>query len=224
MPVAENVTEMPQNTPSPQILRVEGMHCASCVGRAETALRAVPGVTDARVQLIAEQAVVTGDVAADALVRALAAIGYAAHVVRDAAAEAATRAAAQAAARRALARDFALAALLTLPIFVVEMGSHIFPALHHFLSDTIGMARVQMVQALLTTILLLLPGARFFRVGLPALWRLSWSSVLDVLRRRGHLGGHVLSGRPFLLLRLVYEDEVEPVCCGDVVQHYELEA
>lgn len=173
MPVAENVTEMPQNTPSPQILRVEGMHCASCVGRAETALRAVPGVTDARVQLIAEQAVVTGDVAADALVRALAAIGYAAHVVRDAAAEAATRAAAQAAARRALARDFALAALLTLPIFVVEMGSHIFPALHHFLSDTIGMARVQMVQALLTTILLLLPGARFFRVGLPALWRLA---------------------------------------------------
>ncbi len=165
--------EMPENTSAPQILRVEGMHCASCVGRAEQALRSVPGVTDARVHLIAEQAVVTGDVAADALIRALAAIGYAAHVVRDEAAEAAARDAAKAAARRALARDFAFAALLTLPIFVVEMGSHLFPALHHFLSDNIGMTRVQMAQALLTTILLALPGARFFRAGLPALWRLA---------------------------------------------------
>ncbi len=173
MDAAENVTQLPQNAPAPQILRVDGMHCASCVGRAEAALRAVPGVTGARVQLIAEQAVVTGDVAADALVRALGAIGYGAHVVRDAAAEAAARDAAQAAARRVLARDFALAALLTLPIFVVEMGSHIFPALHHFLSDIIGMARVQMAEGVLTTILLLLPGARFFRAGLPALWRLA---------------------------------------------------
>ncbi|MCC7394668.1 MAG: copper-translocating P-type ATPase [Sphingomonadaceae bacterium] len=173
MHAADIATETPGNAAPTHVLRVEGMHCAACVGRAEQALRAVAGVAEARVHLIAEQAVVTGDADGDALVRALAAIGYAAHPVRDAAAEAAARDAAKAAAQRVLARDFALAACLTLPIFMVEMGSHLFPALHHFLADNIGMARVQMVQALLTTILLALPGARFFRAGLPALWRLA---------------------------------------------------
>jgi copper chaperone CopZ len=37
----------------------EGMTSASCVGRVELALRAVPGVTDAAVNLATERAVVT---------------------------------------------------------------------------------------------------------------------------------------------------------------------
>ncbi|NYZ11222.1 copper-translocating P-type ATPase [Azospirillum sp. RWY-5-1] len=41
-------------------LRVEGMTCASCVGRVEKALKRVPGVTDAAVNLATERAHVTG--------------------------------------------------------------------------------------------------------------------------------------------------------------------
>jgi len=47
-------------TSTPTVLRIEGMSCASCVGRVEKALRAVPGVTDASVNLATEKATVHG--------------------------------------------------------------------------------------------------------------------------------------------------------------------
>src|SRR5437868_1702961 len=37
-------------------LAVKGMHCASCVGRVENALKRVPGVEEAAVNLLAERA------------------------------------------------------------------------------------------------------------------------------------------------------------------------
>ncbi|HID73679.1 MAG TPA: heavy metal translocating P-type ATPase, partial [Thermoplasmata archaeon] len=42
-------------------LRIDGMHCASCQGRVEGALAALPGVLDARVDLAAETALVRYD-------------------------------------------------------------------------------------------------------------------------------------------------------------------
>jgi copper chaperone CopZ len=42
--------------PQSLTLPVEGMSCASCVGRVERALKAVPGVLDASVNLAAERA------------------------------------------------------------------------------------------------------------------------------------------------------------------------
>ena len=47
-------------TTTPTVLRIEGMTCASCVGRVEKALRAVPGVIDASVNLATEKATVHG--------------------------------------------------------------------------------------------------------------------------------------------------------------------
>ena len=41
--------------------------------------------------------------------------------------------------KRSLQRDLMLAAALTLPVFVLEMGAHLFPAVHHWVMDTIGM-------------------------------------------------------------------------------------
>ncbi len=59
-------------------LRIEGMTCGSCVARVESALRAVPGVKSARVNLATESASVeTGDGAdADRLIRAVQSAGY----------------------------------------------------------------------------------------------------------------------------------------------------
>ncbi|MCC6520343.1 MAG: heavy-metal-associated domain-containing protein, partial [Tabrizicola sp.] len=44
-------------------LSITGMSCASCVGRVERALKAVPGVTTAAVNLATETAEVHGNVA-----------------------------------------------------------------------------------------------------------------------------------------------------------------
>jgi Cu+-exporting ATPase len=60
---------------TPAVLRIEGMTCASCVGRVEKALRAVPGVTEASVNLATEKATVHGG-DQDKLVAAVRAAGY----------------------------------------------------------------------------------------------------------------------------------------------------
>ncbi|MEE8287452.1 MAG: copper ion binding protein, partial [Gammaproteobacteria bacterium] len=55
-------TKTPQNAEGQTLtLPVEGMHCASCVGRVERALEDVPGVLEARVNLASEQAEVRFD-------------------------------------------------------------------------------------------------------------------------------------------------------------------
>ncbi len=69
-------------------LKVDGMTCASCSARVERALRQVPGVAEASVNLATEKASVTlaGEVSAHTLVAALQRAGYEATEVREAAA------------------------------------------------------------------------------------------------------------------------------------------
>ncbi|MFP5479978.1 MAG: heavy metal translocating P-type ATPase [Alphaproteobacteria bacterium] len=149
-------------------LVVEGMTCASCVGRVERALKAVPGVTAASVNLATESAHVEGLAEVQSLVAAIKGAGYEAHLrtpdaPRD---DAETRAAAE---EGRLKRDLILAALLTVPVFVLEMGSHMFPAFHHWVHTTIGQGTSWLIQFLLATAVLAGPGRRFFVKGIPAL-------------------------------------------------------
>ncbi|MEF3061527.1 heavy metal translocating P-type ATPase [Ralstonia solanacearum] len=66
-------------------LEIQGMTCAACAGRVERALRAVPGVVEASVNLATERARIqrTDDVSGDALVAAVAAAGYEARIASD---------------------------------------------------------------------------------------------------------------------------------------------
>ncbi|MGB1209591.1 MAG: HAD-IC family P-type ATPase, partial [Paracoccaceae bacterium] len=89
----------------------------------------------------------------------------------DAATTEAARASRKASEARTLARRAALAAALTLPVFVLEMGGHVVPALHHLIARTIGMQASWWVQAVLTTLVLLGPGRMFFATGGRALMR-----------------------------------------------------
>src|SRR5690606_12622318 len=66
-------------------LSVEGMTCASCVGRVERALKAVPGVTGAAVNLVSERATIEGSADAAALIAAIATAGYDARLIGQAA-------------------------------------------------------------------------------------------------------------------------------------------
>ncbi|MGH6808653.1 MAG: heavy metal translocating P-type ATPase, partial [Ensifer adhaerens] len=156
-------------------LTIDGMTCASCVARIEKALKAVPGVTEANVNLATERASVrlTKGIATSAsLEEAVRAAGYDAKRITgdersDEEAEKRERE------TRRLSRSLLIAAALTLPIFVLEMGSHFIPAVHDFVMINIGMQESWYLQFVLTTLVLFGPGLRFFQKGIPALLRLA---------------------------------------------------
>jgi Au+-exporting ATPase len=150
-------------------LSIEGMHCASCVGRVERALAGVPGVTQAQVNLATERARVTGQADPAALIAAVETTGFTAQERRAASTD--TLSERREAEAGALQRDVIVAAALTLPVFVLEMGSHMIPALHHLIMHSIGMQANWLIQFALTTLVLALPGRRFYLQGFPALAR-----------------------------------------------------
>jgi P-type Cu+ transporter len=154
-------------------LSIEGMTCASCVGRIERALKAVPGVTDAAVNLATGRASVRhlrGAADAEDLVSAVRATGYEARRVgADDSHE--READAREAERVRVGRRVLLSAALTLPVVVLEMGTHFVPAIHDLVMATIGMRANWMIQFVLVTVILFGPGLVFFRKGFPALLR-----------------------------------------------------
>ena len=152
-------------------LVVEGMTCASCVGRVERALAAVPGVQSATVNLATERALVRGTADVATLVQAIEAVGYDARAVTAGGAADDAMAARKEAEEVSLKRDLTIAASLSLPVFVMEMGSHLFTPMHHLIMSTIGMQTSWVVQFILTTLVLLGPGRRFYLKGYPALLR-----------------------------------------------------
>jgi heavy metal translocating P-type ATPase len=161
------VTKSGYAVPAPaQELVIEGMTCASCVARVERALLAVPGVTGATANLATESARVEGVAEASALAAAVKQVGYGARV---ASATVETPAERQAHEAEALTRELILAAALTLPVFVLEMGGHMIPAFHHWVMGTIGQGSSWLIQFVLTTLVLAGPGRRFFLRGIPAL-------------------------------------------------------
>ena len=182
-------------------LAVEGMTCASCVGRVEAALKAVPGVTDAVVNLATERASVRGTADPQALAAATGAIGYPARPIAGSEAEDEETTSRKDAELSTLKRDTVLAALLTLPVFVLEMGSHLVPAFHMVVMDTIGMQTSWHVQFVLTTIVLVGPGRRFHEKGLPALARLApdMNSLVAVGTMAAYLYSLVATFVPSLL-------------------------
>lgn len=169
--IAAVPTKAPPNSLS---LGVKGMTCASCVGRIEKALSAVSGVTAARVNLATERAdieFVPGAVEASRLIAAVQSAGYDAKIV-DSGIDATDR---EREARereiKMLRRSVFVAALLTLPVFVLEMGSHVIPGMHEWVMTTIGHRESWYLQFALTTLVLFGPGLVFFRKGIPALLR-----------------------------------------------------
>ena len=153
-------------------LRVEGMTCASCVSHVEQALQGVPGVTSASVNLATEQARVehVAGLPVAALQKSVRDAGYEAQILSPAARET-DLPERRAAAQNRLRRDVIAAALLTVPIVVLEMGSHLLPTFHMWVMDLLGRRGSWYVQFALTTLVLFGPGFRFFQKGVPALAR-----------------------------------------------------
>ncbi|MDQ0561270.1 Cu+-exporting ATPase [Rhizobium mesoamericanum] len=159
---------------------VEGMTCASCVARVEKVLKAVPGVISASVNLATERATVhvaAGAVQTSTLEAAVRNAGYEVRRLQPThTPEAKDHRAAEISKLKAL---LAVAATLTLPLFLLEMGSHFIPAVHDLIMDTIGMRNNLYLQFVLATIVLFGPGLRFFQKGVPNL--LSWAPDMNSL-------------------------------------------
>ena len=156
---------------STQTFAIEGMTCASCVARVEKALLKLPNVTSASVNLATEQATVTGTASEAELFEAVADAGYDARHIAAAATANDAMLERKAEEQDGLKRDLTLAAVLTLPVFVLEMGSHMFMGFHHWIAANIGTHNSWLVQFVLTTLVLIFPGRRFYSKGFPALFK-----------------------------------------------------
>ncbi len=159
------------------VFDVSGMSCASCVGRVETALRGAEGVVEATANFAADTAQVRyleGATDPAQLARIITSAGYEAHprgAADGAGAEEDAGAARRDAELRRAAWSAGVAGALALPVFVVEMGGHLFPPFHHFLMGLYGQDALWMGQFILTTLIFLWPGRVFFIRGIPALLR-----------------------------------------------------
>lgn len=149
-------------------LHISGMTCASCVARVEKALKKVEGVTEAGVNLTTEQATIHVDrqVEPQRLIEQIKKAGFSANLLQDQAIDQKQQQ------QQTLKRDLMIAIVLALPVFILEMGGHLIPAFHHWVMHTIGQHNSWLIQCILTTLILLLPGRHFYQKGLPALWRL----------------------------------------------------
>ncbi|MCS6976776.1 MAG: heavy metal translocating P-type ATPase [Gemmatales bacterium] len=111
------------------LLMVQGMHCASCVSRVEQALKSVPGVADASVNLALGQAQVhfrDRPPSLEQLTEAVARAGYSATPVSEI--KPTKAAAPQDSSLAALRQRFVVAAVLTVPVFFITMA-HLIPGL-----------------------------------------------------------------------------------------------
>jgi len=157
-------------------LAIEGMTCASCVARVEKALLKVDQVSEAQVNLATETAWVKAPRSQlPALIAAVEKAGYNAHAKLDAQATDAQTAFQEkkTAETEQLKRDLWLALILAVPVFILEMGSHLIPAFHHWIAHMLGTQNSWYIQFVLTTLVLLIPGRRFYQHGIPALLRLA---------------------------------------------------
>jgi len=146
---------------------ISGLNCGACAARAEKAMSGVAGVTSAHVNFADHTATVHADRALFAQIEsASTTAGYPATLITQQA-QPKTREDETPALRRATL----IAAALTLPIFIVEMGGHIFPPIHHAIAQTIGLQTLWVAQFILVSIVLIWPGQNFYRIGVPALLR-----------------------------------------------------
>ncbi|MDV6316152.1 heavy metal translocating P-type ATPase [Idiomarina sp. HP20-50] len=154
-------------------LSIEGMSCASCVGRVDKALNGLDGVEDASVNLASDSAEVTysDKLSVDDLIQAVKKAGYDAHEVADRDKQMREQRERQAQEMRMLKGQLWLSALLTLPVFILAMGNHMVPAFADWVHNSLGLQTSWWIQLVLTTLVLAVPGWRFYKLGIPALVR-----------------------------------------------------
>lgn len=157
-------------------LAVHGMNCAACVRHVENALKSIEGVDTAFVNLANAKAYVTllpnAQVESQALINAIEKKGFQAEALtaeNELNAPAANQKALQKEAQTKK-KQFTIALILSLPVFITDMGSHLIPPFAHWLHSTIAPSSIGMMQFVLATLVIVFPGRDFFTLGFKSLF------------------------------------------------------
>lgn len=215
----ESLTEPQQTTQVGEhvVLGVGGMTCASCVARVERLVGRMDGVQAVAVNLSTERADINLEpnavVSVDDIMAVINKAGFETTLISKSSEVADTEVGSgdnswveQLAKRKeqeegVLKRDLLIALILTLPVFILEMGSHMIPPMHHWIVENIGLQNSWYFQFVLTTLVLVLPGRRFYRIGIPALLRMGpdMNSLVAVGTAAAYGFSVVATFLPFLL-------------------------
>ncbi len=155
-------------------IAVEGMTCANCSARVERALRKLPGVAEASVNLATERASVRflpATIGRPQIEQAIRDAGY--RVPEIASLETEEAGAQPPSEEQRLMRDFGLSAALTIPLLLVAMGPMMVPALDRWAMAHLGHIGMGVLQLVLATPVLFVAGRRFFRQGMAEMRDLS---------------------------------------------------
>ena len=152
-------------------LAIIDMTCASCVARVEKALQQLTGILSASVNLATQSAQITavaGNVDETQLLAAIKKSGYQAKPISN---NREDDTALREQEQQSLQNAFTWSLVLTLPVFILEMGAHIIPGMSAWIDATLGQSLNWGIQFVLCTLILLGPGRRFLQLGIPALLR-----------------------------------------------------
>jgi len=158
-------------------LSVQGMNCAACVRHVEQALNAVDGVESASVNLATAKAYVELNGAAPqiitTLIEAIDKKGFHAAEITDDNKQEVMAADQQALREEAekKKKNFFIALVLSLPVFISDMGAHMIPGFGQWLHQLIPAQLLAYGQFALTSLVILYPGRDFFTYGFRALWQ-----------------------------------------------------
>jgi len=144
-------------------LRVEGMHCASCVAAVERSISKLPGVGSATVNLATERVAV--DYASEAVspARIKAAVRDAGYNPVDLEGQRDRESDAREAEQRTLRRDLGLALGATAPLLLLAMGPMIVPGLDRLMRAAFAPPVWHTLELLLATPVQFVAGRRYYR-------------------------------------------------------------
>lgn len=149
-------------------LSVGGMTCANCSARVERALKALKGVVEASVNLASERASVRylpGSVTPTQLAKAVEEAGY--HVLESEVGK--DRVDQEREAReqelRSLRQSVIVAAIFSVPIFLLDMVPMMIPPLHRWMMGIIPHDTMNLILFALAAVVQFGPGRRFYRAG-----------------------------------------------------------
>ena len=183
---------------------VSGMTCASCVARVERAIKALPGVVDAAVNLTMESATVEylpATVSRERIAQAIRQAGY-----EPAAADEAPNAEQSRQERelRALRRDLIFAAAFTLPLVLISMAPMVLPSVRALMLELAPQTIWDWLQLALATPVLLWSGRRFVTRGWAEVRHLS--PGMDTLVLMGSWSAYLYSLLALTMPQLFPED------------------
>lgn len=153
---------------------VKGMSCASCVGNVEGAIKSLTGVQNVTVNLATEKAtvqVIPGVANKKEVIEAIQTSGYEAKEVVGREEQAEQKRKEKQKDRLDLKRSLLIAAVFSIPIFVIEMGSHFISPFHEWLESSVGSQSLYYLFFVFASVVQFGPGLRFYKKGWPSLLR-----------------------------------------------------